>query len=360
MPTNIFADFRRNPSAIKHKLGFEEGFRLLCGVKIQPLSNNDLYFDAPWHQQKPFKPHYDQYILPEVRFFEMERLHTLHDIRSRRNLAIPAAIGIVMIMIQLSGIFGKNGDNDWGFFWFTMVMLAGVAAFCLAPVASYHSSIKNRIFPDIFRFFGEDFRFMERPPLSLAELHTFGILPSYENGHTEDYVKGSYKSVAIELMELQLTKTRKMGRHRHTVTVFNGLAIRLSMPKKFRNKTILFRDAGAVGNWIKSLSQSHMEPVTLEDKRFEKQYEIYSNDQIEARYILTPSFMERIKKLDAYRASFLKNELLLLLPSERGWFEAGPIDKPASFTHDIRTILNQMQSIFDIIDLLKLDERTGL
>ena len=40
------------------------------------------------------------------------------------------------------------------------------------------------------------------------------------------------------------------------------------------------------------------ERIRLEDPEFEKQFEVYCDDQITARYVLTPAFMQRLKKLN--------------------------------------------------------------
>ena len=36
----------------------------------------------------------------------------------------------------------------------------------------------------------------------------------------------------------------------------------------------------------------------MEDPEFQKQFEVYCDDQITARYVLTPAFMQRLKKLN--------------------------------------------------------------
>jgi hypothetical protein len=135
--------------------------------------------------------------------------------------------------------------------------------------------------------------------------------------------------------------------------------------KKFIGKTQVKRDAGMLGNWIIG-KLSKYDRVHLEDSVFEKQFEVYSSDQIEARYLLTTSFMQRLLDLSALlqspqiQCSFYDMKLLILLPSEINFFEADSIFKPATFVDDINMVLEQMQIIFDIIDILKLDQNTGL
>ena len=78
--------------------------------------------------------------------------------------------------------------------------------------------------------------------------------------------------------------------------VKNGMALLFvaQMNKNFKGKTIVTKDRGILNKITK---YKNLQRVSLEDVLFEKKYEIYSDDQIEARYILTTSMMERMIKL---------------------------------------------------------------
>jgi hypothetical protein len=109
-----------------------------------------------------------------------------------------------------------------------------------------------------------------------------------------------------------------------------------------------------------------LEKVALEDPVFEKQFEVFSSDQVEARYLLSTSMMERLLKLkelmDGSRieASFYDNALLLMVASNKKWFEGGNVFTPADFVNDINTILEEMAVMFEVIEHLKLHEVTHL
>ena len=68
------------------------------------------------------------------------------------------------------------------------------------------------------------------------------------------------------------------------------------MNKSFNGKTIVRKDIGLIGNWFRKTFTS-LENVKLEDPTFEKRFEVFSDDQIEARYLLTVTFMERLTQL---------------------------------------------------------------
>ena len=76
----------------------------------------------------------------------------------------------------------------------------------------------------------------------------------------------------------------------------------------------------------------HISPVyglrhtTLEDVVFEKNFDVFTDNEVEARYLITPSFMQRlnsIKKIflaGAIECAFYKDELIIALHTSRDLF----------------------------------------
>lgn len=334
---------------------------LVFAGKITPLDHEPLFEDPP-EAKRPFKEHYQRYILPHVQQFEEKRVAALRDLRARAIIAAAACSAIAVIAVFAMALRAQQGD---GILTIAAFAMAGAVWWASQPVLHYKSSVKSIIFPNVFCFFGDGYHYSEKSPLSVRDLESSGIIPHHDQEHTEDYIKGAYTDVAIELTEARMTKTTGSGKHRRTVTVFQGIFILLEMNKNFSGKTIVTRDGGMIGNWFNDAFNA-LENVRLEDPVFEKQFEVYSNDQIEARYLLTTSFMERLLQLsELFRSpkiqcSFYDNRLLLMIPSAYNRFETSSVFQPATFVQDITTILAEMDLIFQIIDLLKLNQRTGL
>ena len=104
----------------------------------------------------------------------------------------------------------------------------------------------------------------------------------------------------------------------------------------------------------------------MEDPRFEKAFEVFSSEQIEARYLLTVSFMERLLELGEIfdnaeiQLCFENNNLLMLIPLRKSIFEPGPITEPEDFIDDAQSLLREMHLIFQIIKTLKLNMNLNL
>ena len=109
-----------------------------------------------------------------------------------------------------------------------------------------------------------------------------------------------------------------------------------------------------------------MQKANLEDTNFEKQFDVYTQDQIEARYLLTPTFMERLKSLNTsfgtkgIKCSFFDEYIMFAIPTKKDLFELGSLYKSLSSNKLVEEFYDELHSIQDMIDHLKLNEKIGL
>lgn len=309
-----------------------------------------------------FGDYYRQKILPKVRIFEQRRIAALRVFRKRSFLALPMIVPFVVG----AGYYLTHATQPDLVAACFMVLFPGfiIGYWAHKPVGQFHESVKSEIYPLIFSFFGPDFSYSATSPLSISSLRPSEIIPGYDTEYTSDYVRGRYRGVPIELVEAKMTETRGSGKNRRTVTVFQGIFVILDAHKRFKGKTLVCTDYGWM-NWATGKGGA-FERVRLEDPVFEKQFEVFGTDQVEARYLLTTSFMERLLKLTALfkarglQCSFYNSRLLLMIPSSKDYFAASGIHTPATFIPEINVVLEEMRAFFDIIETLKLDEKTGV
>jgi hypothetical protein len=338
---------------------------ILCGKRLLPFMG-DVAFKDPIHATKPFAPHFEQHIRPLVNQFEQNRIKSLQKLRTNSVVAVSLILLIIFgIIILYINVDNRNVTSNT-----TSVAGAIILAICVwwfLPISNYKSAVKSSIFPRIFKFFGNDFYYCHmNTGLSIKSLIPSNILPKHDEADTEDYIQGSYKGVSLQIVEANLKKVRRNsngGRSRRTI--FKGIFIQVDLHKKFSGKTIVKKDYGMVANMLGDKFNT-LDTVRLEDPVFEKMFQVYSDDQVEARYLLTTSFMDRLINLadifggKGIQCSFYDDKLLFMIPSKQNRFETGSIFTPATFEPEINTILAEMSEIFQIIDVLKLNEHTGL
>ena len=109
-----------------------------------------------------------------------------------------------------------------------------------------------------------------------------------------------------------------------------------------------------------------MQKVKLEDVGFDKRFNVYTKDQVEARYLLTPTFMERLKHLETsfgtrgIKCSFFDDCIMFAISSKKDLFELGSLYKSLKSKKSVEEFYNEIQSVQNMIDYLKLNEKTGL
>jgi hypothetical protein len=97
--------------------------------------------------------------------------------------------------------------------------------------------------------------------------------------------------------------------------------------------------------------------VKLEDPVFEKAFEVYSTDQIEARFILTPDFMERLIGLERtfkgrqVRCAF-SGGCMFLACEGKNLLEPGSMHRKMDDLGRVREILQDFAAIFLLIDAM--------
>ncbi|MGB2220525.1 MAG: DUF3137 domain-containing protein [Henriciella sp.] len=328
------------------------------GEKFLPVFTEETAHEAG------FSAHYDRHIRHRVVDFETTRKASVASFQSR--LVILCATILLVIGGHYFGYSGLSESNS--LLPFTLVasalLLAVGAVFTYAPLAHYRSAVKNQIFPLIIEFFGP-FEYQPAPGERVRPLKPFGIVPDYTIEKNEDRFVGNYLGVPIELFETELVLKRKTGRKERSVTVFKGVMVLLDIHKKFSGQTLIRKDAGRITNWFRAATD-RLERVRLEDVEFESEFAVYSDDQIEARYLLTTSFMQRLLALrtryggKAIECSFYQNKLLMMVPMRLNLFEPGSVFETEDFIDDARSLLRELHSIFQIIDALKLNQKTGL
>jgi len=97
---------------------------------------------------------------------------------------------------------------------------------------------------------------------------------------------------------------------------FGGLLIALRHRTSFLSRTIVKHDRGPLNKKM----VDGMKRVGLVDAAFEDRFEVYSDDQVESRALLTPDFMERLMRMDAHpryarmQVGFIAGRMYVALP----------------------------------------------
>ena len=193
----------------------------------------------------------------------------------------------------------------------------------------------------------------------------------------DDFFTGTYNGVNMQVSEERLAVVVRTNKGSRESTVFKGIIIKLKLGKIIAGQTVVRRDRGwfnfmmpaprlgekkfADGTVVESIFiKSALQNIKLEDPVFEKEWEVYATDQVEARYILTPALMERMLEIKIKRRfygksiefSFFDNQVLIAVRTNKDMFETTSLFTPALAYHKVQEVVAQFYSVFSAVDLL--------
>ncbi len=307
---------------------------------------------TPQRLIETFEAVFDDQIAPRLRKRDKERTSLKKKTLLNWVLVFAAAAVVTVAFYAIS----RDGDSY--FFAFP----AGAAAYwylIARPKKRLMDNVKREIFTPLCDALG--FTYHLYPDGSKAGYFTeLGLVGNFNRSHFEDEVSGNYNGLIFSLVDAHL----KDKQDKTTRTVFHGLLAAFEMTKSFHGRTLVLRDGGIIGNFLGGIGQN-LERVKLEDPRFESTYEVYASDQIEARYLLTPAFMERVLLLEQrlgcrVRLAFDRNSLLMSIELNRDAFNIGNLDTPLADRMRMEAIVTDLMMIFDVVETLRLNAETRL
>ncbi|MDT8339758.1 MAG: DUF3137 domain-containing protein, partial [Sulfurimonas sp.] len=115
-------------------------------------------------------------------------------------------------------------------------------------------------------------------------------------------------------------------------TLFQGLFIVADFNKHFSGETVILPDTAqntfgdVIGHWMQSNNMARDELVKMDDPEFEKEFVVYSTNQVEARYILSNSLMKKLlafkeKSDHKIHISFVGTHIYMAISYNKDLFE---------------------------------------
>lgn len=189
------------------------------------------------------------------------------------------------------------------------------------------------------------------PTPAFGVLKAAKLLPTYDHIHFEDLISGHRADADFSMVECKLTDEQGSGKNKRTVVTFQGLLFHIQYPESFLGTTIIARQ----GWWKGLFGHGELKKVDLVSKELEDNFTIYSNDQVEARALLTPDRMLRLIALERHfkggrlRGIFDGDHLTLALQA-KNQFETGSIWNTLVDPSRYVTTLQEIALVCDVID----------
>ena len=249
-----------------------------------------------------------------------------------------------------------------------LVQFAGFGALFVCGLLYYRivavrKEAKAQLMPALCEKIGLRYS-IDPPGVAISPFKNLSIIPSYDKKKLEDQIIGKVDDIDFELLEAKLIQeTRDSEGRTSSKTVFRGFLVRFDFHKNFHGQTVITKDHTFIGNFFTGFGKRG-DRVKLEDPDFEDEFEVHSTDQVEARYLLTPRFMERllsytnrpgVKKL---QLAFKDGSIYMAIKRSKNAFEGGSFN-----LNDPKLIEENIQDIgliFDMVTELNLTQETKI
>jgi hypothetical protein len=261
-----------------------------------------------------------------------------HRQRTRARVLIAIA---AMIPLVLLGLLTTRWIGSWGIF---LAIGLGFAAWGLitsGPMRAYRGHFKGEVLSRLVALVDPGLSYDAEDGIDSGTFSASGIFRTGIDRYScEDLFTGAVGATAFRFSEVhaeyKTTTTDSKGRTTTTWhTIFKGIFFVADFNKHFQGQTFVLPDKaesamGGIGRWFQELGGKldgrPGELVSLESPEFERLFAVHATDQVEARYILSPSLMERLVELrnevgSGLAVSFVNSCIFIAIPSNKDYFE---------------------------------------
>lgn len=245
------------------------------------------------------------------------------------------AAGIAVVLGVLANMGLLSGDGGLHFAQFVVIGgIAGGSWILHGSRAKFRSEFKQRVMVPVTKRFFPDLAYEPEGYVWKTQYDEADLFRKELDTYTgNDLFRGKLGEVDFSFSELLCQYETGSGKNRHTHTAFRGFFFVGEFHREFYFRTKIVPDTaeslfGVLGRELQRLGHGVTDEklVDLENPEFEKLFKVTANDQLEARYILTPVFMEKLvafrrKARGAVSLSFANGKMFLAIETNRDYFE---------------------------------------
>ena len=252
---------------------------------------------------------------------------------------------------------------------FFLAALMANASRVTSELGDYKAFYKDVFVRAAIRGTDSNFSYDPNAGISRKEFRKIGIY-SPDEFRAEDQISGTYNGVKFSLSEaIDIPNDAKLNfgdsaalnllsaivfawETMKDMQAFSGSVLVCEFYKKFSGQTIVAS---------RTLNTKFLgEKERMDDTLFNDEFRVFTDDKVEARYLLTPAFMARLRELKikyaaqmGVSAAFMDDKFYLFLNGAKNRFETTLFSPPPSL-EDAALIKKEISELLSIIDELNL------
>jgi hypothetical protein len=276
----------------------------------------------------------------------------MNEIEALRKKNLNILLGGFLIIAVTGAVIYKFGFNAYVFFGGAGVIVS-VFGFMVKSVADYKNSFVYNVLKPLLE--KESLKYYPDRGIGESEALESGFFNfEYDIYRSYDYIEAD----GFYIVYLEFKKNeRRTDQNGNTVYVervlFSGYLSKIKTGKKVKSEIFIKPDIIHLSDILPIVFDEHR--VKMDSPEFEKIFDVYSNDQIEARRVLNNAFMEKlieIHKLTGVSEMRFINDLVYLLSRGGSIRNCIPLFKPVD-NKTVENILSPVRYFVNVKEILK-------
>ncbi len=318
---------------------------------------------------------HEQNVKKEININEFERFR-LEQLAEKKRKSYRAALIIFPINIILSGLLVLFDFYTVAFF---VLPAVGVFMFFVYRdmlEKKYFENFKESLLKKLFELSAPEFQYFPNSCVADTLFIESGFVKGYSEYSGEDLFQGIINEIPVEFSEITVSvkSQRDKRKLRKGKIVFKGVFYAFSWNKTFSGVTQILPDKmeklfGGLGTLVQKMNSSALlgdgrdSLVKFDNKDFEKEYAVYSDNEMEARSIISEPlmiFLLELKKNTNAKVyfSFVGNKVFLGINDNKDILKVGNINESVTEDGFLQKYFNEIEACIvnarKIVSILKI------
>jgi hypothetical protein len=305
---------------------------------------------------------YYKTLYPTLEVLEKERETLKH-----RVVVIGVIYTLCCGLVALAFLSANVGFDIFVFFIVAYLAVGGGIYKWL--ISDYAKDFKHKIITPLIKEIDNNLQYtpeLHIPRDYFTRSKIFTSKPDRVSGN--DFVRGKIDGVSIQFSDFHAEKRHKDSKGRESwSTIFQGLFIVSEFHKHFKGSTVVLPDSAQstfgdlIGSFLQANNFSRNDLVKMDNVAFEKEFVVYGTDQVEARYILSHTLMQKLlhfKKRSKHPlyVSFRGGKIYMAIEYNKDLFEPSVFHSLLKYKIAME-YLNTLHLAIGIVEELKLNQK---
>jgi len=316
--------------------------------------------------QNELRAFYETDLKPKLLFFEEQRQLLVSKRRTLWNifwiLVIFAILAVIIIftleardvsrvlVLRKSGVEDMMGIIMFATIIYMIVIAIVIGNFYRKMKSSYQAHFKTAVVGSLVTFIDENLSYAPEKTIKVKAFHTSQLFIKGNRWSGEDYVGGILGGTNVKSSEVHAEVLDDPS-----YTIFKGLFFIFNVNWDFEGMTVI------LPNDAKQSFKKYLQSVKLAKPALEREFVVYSDNPIIAKYVFSTAFMQRLLALrrrlkTPIHLSFVNGKLYMAIPVSQDLFDPPVFDTVLNFQL-IQTAFEYMQLgkviVEELITLMK-------